>query len=82
MAACRSSSSKSPATLFATLLTRIAPLGLSASGPIPEGTVVPLDPVAAINAGNYVKVPVLATTTRDEAKLFPTFLGCRRRSAA
>src|SRR5207249_2016120 len=39
-----------------------------------EGTVLPLDPVAAINAGNYVKVPVLATTTRDEAKLFPTFL--------
>ena len=35
---------------------------------------MPVDPVGAINAGNYVKVPVLAGNTRDEAKLFPTFL--------
>ena len=27
-----------------------------------------------INAGNYLHVPVLAGNTRDEAKLFPTFL--------
>jgi para-nitrobenzyl esterase len=66
--------SRSPAALLATLLTRLAPLGLSGSGPIPDGTVLPLDPVAAIGAGNYVKVPVLAGNTRDEAKLFPTFL--------
>ncbi len=66
--------SKDPATLLSTLLTKLAPLGLSGSGPIPEGTVVPVDPIAAINAGNFVKVPVLAGNTRDEAKLFPTFL--------
>jgi len=66
--------SKSPATLFFTLLTKLAPLGLAGSGPIPEGTVLPLDPIAAINAGNYLRVPVLAGNTRDEAKLFPTFL--------
>jgi para-nitrobenzyl esterase len=66
--------SKSPATLLTTLLTKLAPLGLAGSGPIPEGTVVPVDPVSAINAGNYLKVPVLASNTRDEAKLFPTFL--------
>jgi para-nitrobenzyl esterase len=66
--------SKPPSALLSTLLTKLAALGLSGSGPIPEGTVVPVDPVASINAGNYVKVPVLAGNTRDEAKLFPTFL--------
>lgn len=66
--------SKDPATLLSTLLTKLAALGLAGSGPIPEGTVVPVDPVGSINAGNYVKVPVLASNTRDEAKLFPTFL--------
>jgi para-nitrobenzyl esterase len=65
---------KSPATLFFTLLTKLAPLGLAGSGPIPEGTVVPVDPIAAIHTGNYLRVPVLAGNTRDEAKLFPTFL--------
>lgn len=65
---------KTPSTLLATLLTRLAPFGLAGSGPIPEGTVLPTDPIAAIAAGNYLKVPVLASTTRDEAKLFPTFL--------
>jgi len=65
---------KSPATLFTTLLTRLAPLGLAGSGPIPDGIVLPVDPIAAIQAGNYLRVPVLAGNTRDEAKLFPTFL--------
>ncbi|MCE9658928.1 MAG: carboxylesterase family protein [Burkholderiales bacterium] len=65
---------KTPATLLTTLLTRLAALGLAGSGPIPEGVVVPVDPVGAINAGNYLKVPFLASNTRDEAKLFPTFL--------
>ncbi len=66
--------SKTPSTLLTTLLTKLAPLGLAGSGPIPDGTVLPVDPVTAINAGNYLKVPVLASNTRDEAKLFPTFL--------
>lgn len=65
---------KSPATLLFTLLTKLAPLGLAGSGPIPEGTVLPVDPIAAIAAGNYLKVPVLAGNTHEEAKLFPTFL--------
>ena len=65
---------KTPATLLTTLLTKLAPLGLAGSGPIPEGTVLPVDPIAAIKAGNCLKVPVLAGNTRDEAKLFPTFL--------
>ena len=66
--------SKSPATLFGTLLTKLALLGLAGSGPIPDGAVLPVDPIATINAGNYLRVPVLAGNTRDEAKLFPTFL--------
>jgi para-nitrobenzyl esterase len=65
---------KSPATLLFTLLTRLAPLGLAGSGPIPDGTVLPLDPVGAIAAGQYTRVPVLAGNTRDEGKLFPTLL--------
>jgi para-nitrobenzyl esterase len=66
--------SKTPAVLLQILLTKLAPLGLAGSGPIPEGTVLPVDPIAAINAGDYLKVPVLAGNTRDEAKLFPSFL--------
>ncbi len=65
---------KTTAQLFTTLLTRLAALGLGGSGPIPDGTVVASDPIGAINAGNYVKVPVLAGNTRDEGKLFPSFL--------
>jgi len=66
--------SKTPAQLLSTLLTRLAALGLAGSGPIPDGTVVAANPIEAINAGNYVKVPVLAGNTRDEGKLFPSFL--------
>jgi len=65
---------KDGSTLLNILLTKLAALGLAGSGPIPEGTVLPPDPIAAINAGNYLKVPVLASNTRDEAKLFASFL--------
>ncbi len=66
--------SKTPAQLLGVLLTRLAAAGLGGSGPIPDGTVVASDPIAAINAGNYLKVPVLAGNTRDEGKLFSAFL--------
>jgi para-nitrobenzyl esterase len=66
--------SKSSSQLFTTLLTKLALLGLSGSGPIPDGAVVAADPIGAINAGNYLKVPVLAGNARDEGKLFPSFL--------
>lgn len=65
---------KSASQLFTTLLTKLAAGGLGGSGPIPDGTVVASDPINAIAAGNYVKVPVLASNTRDEGKLFPSFL--------
>jgi para-nitrobenzyl esterase len=66
--------SKSPATLLLTLLTKLAALGLAGSGPIPDGAMLPTDPIGAIAAGNYLRVPVMAGNTRDEGKLFPTFL--------
>ena len=44
------------------------------SGPIPEGTVVATDPIAAILAGNYVKTPLLAGLTGAENKLLSFFL--------
>ncbi len=66
--------SKSPASLLLTLLTRLAALGLAGSGPIPDGAMLPTDPIGAIAAGQYLRVPVMAGNTRDEGKLFPTFL--------
>ena len=36
--------SKTPAALLATLLTKLPPLGLAGSGPIPDGTMLPTDP--------------------------------------
>jgi para-nitrobenzyl esterase len=65
---------KTSAAMFTTLLTKLALVGLSGSGPIPDGAVVATDPVAAVIAGNYAKAPVLAGNTRDEGKLFPSFL--------
>jgi para-nitrobenzyl esterase len=65
---------KSAAALLNTVLTRLAPVGASGSGPIPEGTVLPVNPVEEIQAGRYLRVPILAGNTRDEGKLFPTLL--------
>lgn len=61
---------KSGGTILTTLLTG----GLTGSGPIPDGTVIPTDPVAAITAGHYNKMPVLASNTAEEGKLFAPFL--------
>ena len=70
--------SQSPASLFATLLFSTMPAqGLAGSGPIPDGFVLASDPIEAVKAGQYLRVPVLAGNTRDEGKLFPTLLGAR-----
>ncbi|HVQ06394.1 MAG TPA: tannase/feruloyl esterase family alpha/beta hydrolase [Burkholderiaceae bacterium] len=63
---------KSADFILSTVLTYLAPLGASGSGPIPDGHVVPVSPINAIKAGQYTKVPVLIGNTRDEGKLFPT----------
>ncbi|HMA07326.1 MAG TPA: carboxylesterase family protein, partial [Ramlibacter sp.] len=56
------------------ILTTVLTGGLTGSGPIPDGAMLPTDPIAAIAAGNYNKVPVLAGNTADEGKLFAPFL--------
>lgn len=57
-----------------TILTVLAANGLEGSGPIPEGVVVPTNPIAAIAAGNYRKIPILVGSTADEIKLLPSWL--------
>jgi para-nitrobenzyl esterase len=56
------------------LLTTLLASGLTGSGPIPDGTVIPADPIGAIAAGRYNKMPVLASNTAEEGKLFAPFL--------
>ena len=68
---------RSADALLATVRTRLAPRGMATSNPIPDGWVVAANPIAAIHAGHYVKVPVLAGNTRDETKLFPQLLAIR-----
>ncbi|WP_176664374.1 carboxylesterase family protein [Variovorax sp. SG517] len=57
------------------MLATVVAAGLGAVGPIPDGTVIPLDPIGAIAADQYVKVPMLSGNTRDEGKLFASLLG-------
>ncbi|MBX3588403.1 MAG: carboxylesterase family protein [Ramlibacter sp.] len=64
-------------TLLGTVRTRLAPRGMSASNPIPDGWVVARDPITSIREGRYLKVPVMAGKTRDETKLFPQLLAIR-----
>lgn len=66
-----------PDALLQVVRTRLTPLGMAASNPIPDGHVVAADPIAAIRAGRYVPVPVLAGITRDETKLFPQLFALR-----
>ena len=66
--------SNAPTAVFTELLTKLAAAGLTTSSHVPDGNVVANTPISAINAGNYLKVPVLASNTRDEGKLFAAFL--------
>lgn len=68
---------RAPDALLEVVRTRLARRGMSASNPIPDGWVVASDPIAAIRAGRYVRVPVLAGHTRDETKLFPQLFALR-----
>lgn len=56
------------------ILNTVLAKGLTGSGPIPDGQVLPVDPIAAFTAGSYRKMPILAGNTRDEGKLFAPFL--------
>ena len=66
--------SKPADALLETVRMHLAPRGLASAHVVPDGWVVAADPIAAIRAGQYRKVPVLAGTTRDECKLFPGLL--------
>ncbi|WP_395702465.1 carboxylesterase/lipase family protein [Aquabacterium sp.] len=68
---------RSADTLLALVRTRLAARGMAASNPIPDGWVLPPDPIAAIRAGQHVAVPVLAGHARDETKLFPQLFALR-----
>ncbi|TFY97050.1 carboxylesterase/lipase family protein [Ramlibacter humi] len=61
---------KDAGTILGTLLAA----GLTGSGPIPDGNLLPADPIAAMAAGRYNKMPVLASNTNEEGKLFAPFL--------
>lgn len=56
------------------LLQTVLANGLVGSGPIPDGVVVPADPIAEMAAGRYHQVPVLTGYTAEEGKLFAPFL--------
>jgi para-nitrobenzyl esterase len=56
------------------ILSTLLANGLTGSGPIPDGNVIPTDPIAAIAAGRYNRMPVLASNTAEEGKLFALFL--------
>ncbi|MGJ7524196.1 carboxylesterase/lipase family protein [Variovorax sp. GB1P17] len=56
------------------LLANVLAAGLNSAGPIPDGKVLPADPIHEIGAGNYNKVPLLLGFTRDEGKLFAPLL--------
>ena len=56
------------------LLTTVQNAGLGSVAPIPDGTVIPLNPIDAIAADRYVKVPTIAGNTREEGKLFASLL--------
>jgi len=66
--------SKSADAVLTMVLTKLKAANLGGSNPIPDGAVVPKSPIAAIKAGQYLKIPVLAGNTRDEGKLFPSLL--------
>jgi para-nitrobenzyl esterase len=66
--------SKSTDEILSLVRTRLTAANRALSGPIADGLVMSRDPIGAIRAGRYRKVPVLAGNTRDETKLFASLL--------
>jgi len=65
---------KSTDAVLSLMLTQLKAANHAVSGPIADGWVMARDPIGAIRAGRYLKVPVLAGNTRDETKLFASLL--------
>ncbi|WP_077036328.1 carboxylesterase/lipase family protein [Pelomonas sp. KK5] len=63
-----------PASQILTVMLANPQLG-NAPAPIEDGTVLPVNSIAALAAGKYQKVPVLAGNTRDEGTLFANLFG-------
>ena len=55
-----------PAAVLAEAASKVAGGGL----PVADGTVLPLDPVAAVAAGRHLSVPLLIGSTAEEGKFF------------
>jgi para-nitrobenzyl esterase len=66
--------SKDAKVILTTVLTKLAPKGMGISGPMPDGTVLPPDPISAFAEGKYKKIPILVSNTSEEGKLFAPFL--------
>ena len=65
---------QTPGAVLKQVQTRLAPAGLAGAFHVPDGAVVAANPVAAIRAGQYLKVPIIISNTREETKLFASFL--------
>lgn len=63
-----------PAGQLLTVMLANPQLG-NAPAPIEDGTVLPVNAAAALAAGQYQKVPVLAGNTKDEGTLFASLFG-------
>jgi len=66
--------SQSTDAVLSLALNQLKAANHAVSGPIADGLVMSKDPIGAIKAGRYLKVPVLAGNTRDETKLFASLL--------
>jgi carboxylesterase type B len=66
--------SQSTDAVLSLALIQLKAANHAVSGPIADGLVMSKDPIGAIRAGRYLKVPVLAGNTRDETKLFASLL--------
>lgn len=65
---------KSADAILSLVAGKLTALSRGQSGPIADDLVMSRDPIGAIQAGQYVKVPVLAGNTRDESRLFAGLL--------
>ncbi|MDY0746410.1 carboxylesterase family protein [Paucibacter sp. R3-3] len=63
-----------PASQLLTVMLANPQLG-NAPAPIEDGTVLPVNAAAALAAGHYNKVPLLAGNTKDEGTLFANLFG-------
>lgn len=63
-----------PASQILTVMLANPQLG-NAPAPIEDGNVLPVNSIAALAAGKYLKIPVLAGNTKDEGTLFANLFG-------